>query len=185
MDELVRKAMQKWPNVPDCYNWLGLDARGEFWMRDAQTQSAGAFQTGCAGSSAALKGSRVDHPALRRFMNRNYQADGRGCWYFQNGPQKVFVELEWAPLVCRVNESDPNQMLLHTGEIGQLLGILSDEAGVVYAEVRQGLAVVHSLDVYVVADQIERSEWALTSCLQAELPERYGFVRSPAQLMGR
>lgn len=28
MDDIVKQAMVKWPNVPDCYGWLGLDARG-------------------------------------------------------------------------------------------------------------------------------------------------------------
>ena len=26
MDEIVKQAMAKWPNVPHCYGWLGLDA---------------------------------------------------------------------------------------------------------------------------------------------------------------
>ncbi|MCD6666313.1 MAG: DUF2946 family protein, partial [Hydrogenophaga sp.] len=28
MDEIVKAAMAKWPQVPACYGWLGLDARG-------------------------------------------------------------------------------------------------------------------------------------------------------------
>ncbi|MFZ9138137.1 MAG: DUF2946 family protein, partial [Hylemonella sp.] len=24
MDDIVRQAMAKWPNVPACYGWLGL-----------------------------------------------------------------------------------------------------------------------------------------------------------------
>ena len=43
MDDLVLQAMAKWPNVPDCYGWLGLDARGDWYMRDDQTQALGAF----------------------------------------------------------------------------------------------------------------------------------------------
>ena len=27
MDDIVRQAMAKWPNVPDCFGWLALDAR--------------------------------------------------------------------------------------------------------------------------------------------------------------
>ena len=34
MDELVQQAMAKWPNVPHCYGWLGLDARGRWYLRD-------------------------------------------------------------------------------------------------------------------------------------------------------
>ncbi|MFB0914815.1 MAG: DUF2946 family protein, partial [Burkholderiaceae bacterium] len=29
MDDLVKQAMAKWPNVPNCFGWLGLSARGD------------------------------------------------------------------------------------------------------------------------------------------------------------
>ncbi len=28
MDDIVKAAIAKWPNVPNCFGWLGLDARG-------------------------------------------------------------------------------------------------------------------------------------------------------------
>ena len=32
MDDIVKAALKKWPNVPHCYDWLALDARGQlFW----------------------------------------------------------------------------------------------------------------------------------------------------------
>ena len=34
MDDMVLAALKKWPNVPACRGWLGLDARGQWWMRD-------------------------------------------------------------------------------------------------------------------------------------------------------
>ena len=34
MDDIVKQAMAKWPNVPACWGWLGLDARGNWWLRD-------------------------------------------------------------------------------------------------------------------------------------------------------
>jgi hypothetical protein len=43
MDDIVRQAIAKWPNVPDCYGWLGLDARGNWYMRDDRAQAAGPF----------------------------------------------------------------------------------------------------------------------------------------------
>ena len=94
--------MAKWPNVPDCYGWLALDARGAWRMRDERAQHL------------KLAGDKVIQPALLGFINRNYAADARGCWYFQNGPQRVFVNLEAAPFIAR---TDPQQgLLLHTGE---------------------------------------------------------------------
>ena len=38
--------MAKWPNVPHCYGWLGLDARGHWFMLDDRTQALGSFASG-------------------------------------------------------------------------------------------------------------------------------------------
>lgn len=102
MDENVKLAMAKWPNVPHCYGWLGLDARGNWRMRDEHAQALG------------LAGDKIVHPALLAFINRNYLHDVQGRWYFQNGPQRVYVTLEAAPYIAR---TDPAQgFILHTGE---------------------------------------------------------------------
>ena len=60
MDEIVRQALAKWPNVPDCYGWLGLDARGQWFMRDDGVQAAGPF--------AQHKGSLLRHDKLIDFI---------------------------------------------------------------------------------------------------------------------
>ena len=102
MDDSVRQAMAKWPNVPHCYGWLALDARGGWRMRDEAAQQAG------------RAGDRIANQALLGFINRNYTADDGGRWYFQNGPQRVYVDLEATPYVAR---TDPAQgYLLQTGE---------------------------------------------------------------------
>ena len=115
MDEIVKQAMAKWPNVPHCYGWLALDARGHWRMRDERAQH---FK---------LPGDKLSNPALVGFINRNYACDERGCWYFQNGPQRVYLELEATPFIVR---TDPAQgWLLQTGEaLGQI-----DEAGLTEA----------------------------------------------------
>ena len=41
MDDIVKQAMAKWPNVPHCYGWLALDARGAWRMRDEAAQQGG------------------------------------------------------------------------------------------------------------------------------------------------
>ncbi len=102
MDESVRLALAKWPNVPHCYGWLGLDARGAFRMRDDAAQAAN------------LPGEVIRHPALLAFIFRNYACDERGAWYFQNGPQRVYVELEATPFIAR---TDPALgFVTHDGE---------------------------------------------------------------------
>ena len=115
MDEIVKQAMAKWPNVPHCYGWLALDARGHWRMRDERAQH---FH---------LPGDKLSNPALVGFINRNYARDERGCWYFQNGPQRVYLELEATPYIVR---TDPARgWLLQTGEaLGQI-----DEAGLTEA----------------------------------------------------
>ncbi|MDB5775167.1 MAG: hypothetical protein JWP38_1300 [Herbaspirillum sp.] len=102
MDEIVAQSLKKWPNVPHCYGWLALDARGCWRMRDQDTQNAD------------LAGDKIAHAALIGFINRNYDSDEKGRWYFQNGPQRVYVNLEIAPYIAR---TDPQQgFLLHTGQ---------------------------------------------------------------------
>src|SRR5687768_14148129 len=108
MDEIVKAALAKWPNVPHCYGWLALDARGDWYMRDERIQAAGPFPQ--------VKGSRIDHEKLREFIHRNYDHDEAGSWYFQNGPQRVYVELEVAPWVWRLRRSvDGLHIDSHTG----------------------------------------------------------------------
>src|SRR5918996_1793270 len=79
MDEIVVRSLAKWPNVPAVYGWLSLDRRGN-WL---------------------IKGERIGNAALREFIARNYEADEQGRWFFQNGPQRVYVKLAYTPLVVR------------------------------------------------------------------------------------
>lgn len=177
MDEIVKQAMQKWPNVPACSGWLGLDERGRWWMRDERAQSRGAFQSGIDGA----KGSRLEHDKLIAFIERNYQSDAQGCWYFQNGPQKVYVELMWAPWVLRV---DPDgQTRTHTGRVCQVHFALQDELGHVYLSTDAGLGLVHAQDVIHAAEAIGDGRWALQELASQDMPQRYGFVRSPEQAL--
>ena len=57
MDDIVKQAMAKWPNVPACYGWLALDARGQWWLRDAQAQACGAFNSGIDGAMKSWRSS--------------------------------------------------------------------------------------------------------------------------------
>jgi hypothetical protein len=43
------------------------------------------------------KGSLLQHEKLIDFIQRNYESDAQGQWFFQNGPQRVYVELEATP----------------------------------------------------------------------------------------
>jgi Protein of unknown function (DUF2946) len=173
MDDIVRQAMAKWPNVPDCYGWLGLDARGNWYMRDDRAQALGAFGSGKPGS----KGSQLRHEKLIEFIERNYSADAQGRWLFQNGPQKVFVELEVTPWIWRV-DSDFS-VRAHSGERTEVLACLVDELGRVYFQTNLGFGLVHTLDVAQVADALQAGIWVTQEVRSQTLPARYGYVQSP------
>ena len=91
MDKIVQQAMAKWPNVPHCHGWLALDARGVFRMRDEAAQTNN------------LAGDPIRHAALLAFIHRNYASDEQGAWYFQNGPQRVYVDLAATPYIARTD----------------------------------------------------------------------------------
>ena len=115
MDADVIRAMTKWPNVPHVYGWLHLDRRGR-WL---------------------LKGQPIRHPGLVAFINRNYLGDERGRWFFQNGPQRVFVSLDYTPLVCRLDGL--NQLITHCQQpIQQVHQWWLDESGNLLLESEQG-----------------------------------------------
>ena len=56
---------------------------------------------------------------------------------------------------------------------------LVDEEGHVYLHTPVGLGLVHTLDVGLVADAIEKGLWLPEDCWAAELPAHYGYVLSP------
>ncbi len=176
MDDIVKAAIKKWPNVPNCFDWLGLDARGDWYLRDAATQAAGPFPQS--------KGSRVTHDKLREFIQRNYEHDAQGAWFFQNGPQRVYVALELAPLVIGVRRQSGEGFLLetHTGlTVEQVRSSWIDELGHLYLDTEHGLGVVRSLDMDAAADAIEACGWQPEEVTVAELPGRFGFVLRPQQ----
>lgn len=175
MDDIVRQAMAKWPNVPHCFGWLGLDGRGNWCLRDEQAQAQGPF----AGGPPAARGSVLQHDKLIAFIGRNYGSDDAGQWYFQNGPQRVFVELEISPWVWRVDQHF--SVLAHTGEPARVQCCLVDEIGRVYLETDLGFGLVHSMDMLHAADAIESGLWVPGSVSANDLPTRFGYVCNPQQ----
>ena len=176
MDDIVKQAMLKWPNVPHCYGWLGLDARGNWYMRDDRAQAAGSFASGQPGA----KGSLLQHAKLIEFIQRNYAADATGQWYFQNGPQRVYVELEATPWVWRV--ASDFQVAAHDGSTARWQQSLVDEQGWLYLQTSKGFGLVHTQDVGIAAEAVEQGRWSVQDCLRAELPARFGYCPSPHML---
>ena len=177
MEDIVKQALAKWPNVPACYGWLGLDARGQWWMRDARVQALGIFTSGLAGA----KGSCLQHEKLIDFIQRNYECEAEGAnagqWFFQNGPQRVYAELEATPLIWRVQPDF--SVTAHTGAPARPQRCVLDEHGRVYLDTDIGFGLVHTLDVQWAADAIEQGLWVPEEVPTRELPVRFAYVRSP------
>ncbi len=172
MDDIVLQAMQKWPNVPHCHGWLALDARGNWHMRDDQAQAAGPFPQ--------VKGSRIEHDKLRAFIERNYLADASGAWYFQNGPQRVFVDLEAAPWVWRVQAGTGWPLMSHTGLPATLEATWLDEHGRLFASTNLGLGLIHTLDIGLAAEALDAGAWPQPQAMSsADMPQRFGYRLRP------
>ena len=172
MDDIVKQAIAKWPNVPHCYGWLGLDTRGNWYLRDDRTQAMGPF--------AQARGSLLQHEKLIDFIQRNYEHDDAGQWFFQNGPQRVYVELEATPLVWRL--APDFGVTAHTGRSAEPTACLLDEAGKLYLAAPLGLGLVHTQDMGIAAEAVEQGRWQPEPVQAAALPARYGYVTSPALL---
>jgi hypothetical protein len=121
MDEQVLRSLIKWPNVPHCFGWLALDRRGQWRMRDEFAQAN------------QLAGSIIQHAALNEFISRNYACDSLGRYFFQNGPQRVFITLDAAPWIARIIPSESGfQLLTQCGTEIKPHSALSDEKGNIY-----------------------------------------------------
>lgn len=183
MDDIVKQAMAKWPNVPACYGWLGLDGRGQWWLRDTDAQACGSFGSGAAGA----RGTLLRHEKLVDFIGRNYLAEADGRWFFQNGPQRVYVELELAPWVWRLRcAGDALELRSHTGEAlscGDVRAVLVDEAGQLYLYTHLGLGSVHTQDMLDAAAALDSALLPEPEAVERQaLAARCGFVRSPQSL---
>lgn len=121
MDDQVLRSLMKWPNVPDCFGWLALDRRGQWRMRDEFAQQN------------KLPGQVIQHIALNEFIARNYASDELGRYFFQNGPQRVFISLDATPWIARIIPSEVGLKL--TNQCSQIIkptAALSDEKGNIY-----------------------------------------------------
>jgi hypothetical protein len=135
MDDIVIAAMARWPNVPAVYGWLELAARGEWRIR----------------------GEPIANQALRDFISRNYAHDDRGNWYFQNGPQRVYVTLEATPFVYWLDGAGALQA--QTGAHPRSLrSALVDEDGRLYLETELGIGLIASEDLPRCAERIVDAE---------------------------
>ena len=134
MEDWVHRALARWPEVPALYGWLSLTRRGAW----------------------CIQGEVITRPQIIDTLRANYAADERGCWYFQNGPQRGYVALEYAPLIVQRTEDDSGLLSTHTGAaIRSVQTVYLDEDGALLLATEHGAALLAEADLH----------WAL-GCLQ-------------------
>lgn len=185
MEDWVHRALARWPNVPALFGWLGLDRRGR-WL---------------------IRGEVINRPQIIDTINRNYAADEHGRWYFQNGPQRGYVAVEYTPLILR---AEHDALVTHTGlRIEQATQAYLDEEGALLFVSEHGPGVLDANDLEWALQRISANgkaidETALAEALSlpsgtrtalsfalahttlplarldtAQVPQALGFVREP------
>ncbi len=187
MEDWVHRALARWPNVPALYGWLRLDRRGR-WL---------------------IRGEIISRPQIIDTINRNYEADAQGRWYFQNGPQRGYITLDYTPLILRVCGADQH-LETHTGlPVTQAHSAWLDQEGSLLLDTEHGFGLLSDADLpwalqRLTADDAGISEQQLADALAlpsgartplsfhyadrhlpltridvAEAPARFGYVREP------
>ena len=157
MDPAVLRSLAKWPDVPAVYGWLSLDRRGNWLLREPGSGRPG----------------RIGNAALREFIGRNYAADEHGCWYFQNGPQRVYVALAYTPLVMHLEDG---ALVDHCGCLVEPAGLFLDDEGSLLVLGQRGIGLLDDRDLAHFADGAER----LPKLARSEIEARFGFISNPA-----
>ncbi len=139
MDDIVARAMHKWPDVPNVFGWLRLDRRGNWLVKSR---------------SAAFE--RIGNRAVIDFIGRNYAADLQGRWFFQNGPQRVYVSLDYTPWVFRLSDNTDSLLAQNESAVGAPKSLLLDEAGALLLDCAMGIGVISDRDLAPLVERIAR-----------------------------
>ncbi|MGY8843724.1 MAG: DUF2946 family protein [Gammaproteobacteria bacterium] len=171
IDKSVQKAMAKWPEVPECFGWLNLNRRAEW----------------------SIKGEKIHHVKTQRFLQRNYNFDKLGRWFVQNGPQRVFVSLEYTPRLYGFS-SHSGFYIHNEAKIPVLLDFFLDEYGNLLLSTSLGVGVVDDRDLSAASDLIEAvndiptelsyrgKNYKIKPIAKALVPKHFGFVQNPRQV---
>jgi hypothetical protein len=125
MEDWVTRAVQRWPNVPALFGWLKLDRRGR-WL---------------------IRGETISRPQIIDTINANYACDEHGRWFFQNGPQRGYMELDYAPLILRAS-ADGTRLSTHTGlEVTAPSHAFLDETGALVLQTEHGPGLLEDSDL--------------------------------------
>lgn len=153
MDDTVLAAMARWPNVPDVFGWLSLSDRGQ-WRLHPAGDAMPAHACAPDARPALPDGEAIGSPAIAGFIDRNYDHDADGRWFFQNGPQRVFVRLDAAPYILRTAGSG-TALRTHNGlDIHQVASWVLDDLGRLFAMTDSGPGMVAGRDLPALAEAL-------------------------------
>jgi len=151
MDDSVKAALARWPDVPAVYGWLSLSESGQWRLHPDGTGWGIAADRS---PSEVAPGEPIENEQILGFINRNYASDAQGRWFFQNGPQRVYVRLDAAPYILHLDT--PSQTFhTHNGLlIAHIREWLIDEAGRLYASTEHGPGMIAGRDAALVFEAL-------------------------------
>jgi hypothetical protein len=100
VDDSTLSSIAKWPNVPYCYGWLLLDRRGSFRIRNEYAQKN------------QLQGDVIQHAGLCESIKKHICLDEHQQYFYQNGPQRVYITFAYSPYVARILPNQEHRWIL-------------------------------------------------------------------------
>lgn len=150
MDESVIAAMARWPDVPDVFGWMSLSENGHWRLHPNGDALLDA--------DAVSSGEPISSTRIRNFINRNYTHDAYGRWFFQNGPQRVFVRLDAAPYILQTRDAAA-ALQTHTGLTVKVEHAWwLDDGGRLYAQTEHGPGLIAGRDLSAVLDSLHTAD---------------------------
>lgn len=176
MDDLVEKALARWPNVPAIAGWLKLGTQGDWLL-----------------TGPVAEGLSISNQRILNFIARNYACEADGRYYFQNGPQKAYVSLAYTPWVLRIHVLAGSEFMLttHTGLVCWPKAMFMDEQGRVLIQTELGIGLVNSSDTSVLAAGLSDAgdshvaTWCVPSVDPDQLISAKTRLRKPIGLSAR
>lgn len=164
MDDAVKAALARWPDVPAVFGWLSLDARGHWHLHPEGLAAEGGV------------GESITNTQIVTFIQRNYAHDDAGRWFFQNGPQRAYVRLDAAPFILRRADTGRG-LVTHTGQpVKQVSGWWLADGETLFADTDVGPGMIEDrelpylLDVLAVDANTSFGDWLAGATDASPLP---------------
>ncbi|HUH87157.1 MAG TPA: DUF2946 family protein [Pusillimonas sp.] len=154
MDTNVLAAMARWPHVPHVYGWMSLSEQGRWRLHPL----ADAWHPGLPCPEPLTQGESIESPQILSFIGRNFTCDEQGRWFFQNGPQRVYVRLDVAPFVLHTDSTEPSLRTHNDLAVTETKSWWIDDSGRLYAMTEHGAGLVSGRDTPAVFDALHTAD---------------------------